>query len=55
MKSDKEGENEQWSVVNVLVQAVSPYTEDYIEKSNIKVDDSTISETLIRKITFYIS
>ena len=30
-------------------------TEDYIEKSNIKVDDSTVSETLIRKITFYIS
>lgn len=30
-------------------------TKDYIDKSNIKVDDSTVSETLIRKITFYVS
>lgn len=41
-------------VDNTLDQDVTD-TEDYIEKSNIKVDDSTVSETLTRKITFYIS
>lgn len=30
-------------------------TENYIEKSNFKVDDSIVSETLKRKITFHIS
>lgn len=30
-------------------------TEDYIEKSDITVYDSTVSKTVIRKITFYIS
>lgn len=30
-------------------------TQDYIEKSNFKADDSTVSETLSRKITLHIS
>lgn len=30
-------------------------TENYIEKYDIKVDDVTVSKTVIRKTTFYIS